>query len=266
MRRPLVVIACALLAACSATQQNLTRSQVEQAGMPCSEAVRVASGALLRLGYIIGPVQAPQAGVPGTVVGHRNTGWALTDPVPGTEYTATVTITCSNRGADFDAVTDQPLPGALGFKTDFASAVRKVAERRTVRPRLAENPETGLVIGVEPLRGSAASSAFDANLSGAGITPVRVKIDNRSDRTYLFAGARVQLVTQEGARVDPLPIDRAAPAARAEMRQRQIADGVLAPQAVVSGFLYFPASAYRRATLVLIDQESEEEEGFSVEF
>ncbi|MGH7788727.1 MAG: hypothetical protein ACRERC_17790, partial [Candidatus Binatia bacterium] len=266
MRRvPLPVIACALLAACS-TATNLTRSHVEQAGMPCTEAVRVASGALLRLGYIIGPVREPQPGVAGEVVGRRNTGWALTDPVEGTEYTATVTIACSNRGANFDALTDEPLPGSLSFKTDFASAVQKVAERRTVRPRLAENPETGLVIGVEPLRGSAASSAFDANLSGAGITPVRVRIDNRSERTYLFAGARVQLVTQEGTRIAPLAIDRAAPAAQAEMRQRLIADGVLAPQAVLTGFLFFPASTYRRATLVLIDQASEEEEGFSVEF
>jgi hypothetical protein len=237
--------------------------------MPCSEAARVGRGALVRLGYSAEVTAPPAAGVPGTVVGHMNSGWTTAWPEPGTEYTATVTIICSNHGAEFDAVTDQPIPASLTFKSDFAAAVNTVATRHVNRPQIAERPETGLVISVEPLRGGDASAEFGADLTASGITPVRLKIDNRTDRTYGFAGERVQLVTQEGDRADPLPDERVAALAGSQhpaVRSKRIADGAVAPQAVLTGFLYFPASAYRRATLVLIDQETDEEEGFSVEF
>lgn len=238
--------------------------------MPCSEAARVAKGALFRLGFEPQLVTAPQPGIPGRIVGRRNTGWSMANPEPGTEYTATVTITCSNQGADFEAQTDEPIPASLTFKRDFVAAIEQVAARgKTIRPRLAEQPEAGLVISVEPLRGAEASAEFGADLSASGITPVRLKIDNRSDRTYAFAADGVLLVTQEGERVEALADDSAAELAgslQSTVRKKRIADAQIAPQGVLSGFLYFPVSAYRRATLVLIDQETEEAEGFSVEF
>src|SRR6185369_10115638 len=120
------------------------------------------------------------------------------------EYTATVTITCSNAGAALDAVTDEPLPGSLTFKTDFASTVDAVAARRIQRPHLASRPELGMVISVEPLRSSDARSALGVDLPADGVTPVRLTIDNRTDRTYAFAGKRVRLESQEGARAKPL--------------------------------------------------------------
>jgi hypothetical protein len=263
-----VIVALATLAACTA-QHGFTSSRARQAGMPCSEAARVARGALVRLGYAAELVEAPKPGAPGKVVGHKNSGWSTALPEPGTEYTATVTITCSNQGAEFEALADEPIPAALTFKTDFAAAIQQVAERRIARPRLAERPEAGLVISVEPLRGSDASAEFGADLTASGITPVRLRIDNRSDRAYGFAGERVQLVTQEGERTEPLPDERVAAltgSLQSTVRKKRIADGEIAPQAVVSGFLYFPVSAYSRATLVLIDQQTDEEEGFSVEF
>ncbi len=237
--------------------------------MPCTEAARVAKGALLRLGYSPEVVAAPKAGVPGTIVGHKHSGWSTATPEPGDQYTATVAITCSNQGAEFDAATDEPFPAALTFKSDFATAIQTVASRRVTRPRLKDHPETGLVISVEPLRGADAAAEFGADLTASGITPVRLRIDNRSDRTYAFTAVGVQLVTQEGERVEGLADDSATPLSadlQAAMRKKRIADAPIAPRGVLSGFLYFPASAYRRATLVLVDQETEEEEGFSVEF
>jgi hypothetical protein len=264
------LLALSLLCACAtAGNRGFTTSSASETGMPCTEAQRVAKGALLRLGYHPETVAAAQPGVPGTVVGRKNSGWATASPVPGDEYTATVTITCSNQGAQFEARTDEPLPGSFSFKSNFAKAIRTVAERRITRPRLKERPQTGLVISVEPLRGGDASAEFGTDLTASGITPVRVKIDNRTDRTYAFAADGLQLVTQEGERVEPLPDDetaKLAASARDYLRKKRIEDGQVAPKAVRSGFLYFPVSTYRRATLVLIDQETEEEEGFSVEF
>jgi hypothetical protein len=264
----LLLLALIALYACGA-RRGFTTSSATEAGMACTQAERVAKGALLRLSYHPETVTAPKAGVPGTVLGHKNSGWATASPEPGTEYTATVTITCSNQGARFDAETDEPLPASLTFKADFAKAIRTVAERRITRPRLKERPQTGLLISVEPLRSGDASKEFGADLTASGITPVRVKIDNRTDRTYAFAADGVQLVTQEGEHVEPLTDDKAGALAaswRDYLRKKRIEDGQVAPKAVLTGFLYFPVSAYRRATLVLIDQETEEEEGFSVEF
>ena len=79
----------------------------------------------------------------GTVVGRRNTGWNLTNPEPGSEYTVTVTVTCSNQGARFDAETDEPVPASLTFARDFRTAVERIASRkRETRPRLAERPRS----------------------------------------------------------------------------------------------------------------------------
>jgi hypothetical protein len=237
--------------------------------MPCSQAERVAAGALARLGYSADVVTAPRPGVPGTVVGHRLGGWVPDTDMSGPTYTVTVTVVCSNHGAEFDAVTDEPVPASLSFNSDFTGLVEKLSVRRPERRPGADPVETGLVIGVEQLRGGDATAEFGADLTASGITPVRIKIDNRTDRTYRFAAARVRLVTEEGERVDPLGETAAPPVPadlQAAMQRKRIGDGQLAPRAVLSGFLYFPASAYRRATVVLIDEQTDEEEGFSVEF
>jgi len=264
-----VAVVLLTLCACATTRSGLTHASAAQANMPCSEAVRVASGALLRLGYSPELIAAPRPGAPGKIVGHKNSGWSAATPEPGTEYTATVTVTCSNQGAEFDAVTDEGIPAALTFGPDFKAALDKVAARHVTRPRLNDQPETGLLIAVEPLRGADAAAEFGNDLSSSGITAVRVKIDNHTDRTYDFTTAGVQLVTQEGERIEPLAdaqLAQLATSLHPILQKKRLGDATIAPQAVLSGFLYFPASAYRRATLVLVDQATEEEEGFSVEF
>ncbi len=256
-----------LLAGCS-VGAGLTQSRASLKGMPCSEGERVARAALLRLGYDGGVVTPAQPGTPGTVVGHKAGGYDYVTNAATRQYTATVTVTCSNAGATLDAVTDEPLPGSLTFKSDFASTVEAVAARRVTRPQLASRPETGMVIAIEPLRSGDARSALGTDLPAAGVTPVRLTIDNRTDRTYAFAGKRVRLESQEGERAAPLTdADLATHAAAVPaVKEQMIADAVIAPHGIIKGFLYFPASAYRRATVVLIDQETDEEEGFSVEF
>jgi hypothetical protein len=258
-----------LVAGCSAGV-GLSHSRATMPGMPCTEAERVARAALLRLGFD-GDVVAPaQPGTPGRVVGHKAGGYDYVTNAATRQYTATVEITCSNAGATLAATTDEPLPALLTFKADFANAADAAAARRVQRPRLASRPETGVVIGIEPLRGSAARSEFGVDLAAAGVTPVRLTIDNRTERTYVFATARVRLESQEGERAAPLADEevtrRAGAGAGEALAARRIADAVIGPRGTLSGFLYFPASAYRRATVVLIDQETEEEEGFSVQF
>ena len=259
-----------LLAAGCSAGAGLAHSRATMTGMPCTEATRVARAALLRLGYAGDVVTPAQAGVPGRVVAYKAGGYDYGTNQATRQYTATVEVTCSNAGATLAATTDEALPGSLTFKSDFANAAAAVAARRVQRPRVASRPEAGVVIGIEPLRGGDARSTFGADLPAAGVTPVRLTIDNRTDRTYAFAVARVRLESQEGDRTAPLAdaevARRAGAAARQTVADHALADAVIAPRGIVTGFLYFPAAAYRRATVVLIDQASEEEEGFSVEF
>lgn len=257
-RRAAVALTCAaaLLAGCAA---SATRSTVSQAAMPCTEAARVAQGALLRIGYVPQSTVVPQPGAPGRVVGTKPSGIDYETYQPTGHYTTTVTITCSNAGADFDAVTDEPLPGSLTFKSDFAQALATVTARKINRPALKERPATGMVITIEPLRRGESGSGL------SGVTTVRMKLENKTDRTYTFAAERVELVTQEGGRTQPLDDAALSKLSSAAAAQR-IADGTLAPNTSLSGFLYFPASAYQRATVVLIDRATDEEEGFRVEF
>ncbi|MFN8641765.1 MAG: hypothetical protein U0802_08960 [Candidatus Binatia bacterium] len=262
--------AMALLAAGCSVGTGLTHGRATMPGAPCTEATRVARAALLRLGYDGDVVTPAQPGTPGRVVAHKAGGYDSVTNQAARQYTATVEVTCSNAGATLAATTDEPIPGSLTFSSDFTRTVDAVAARRVDRPHVASRPEAGVVIAVEPLRGGDARSALGVDLPAAGVTPVRLKVENRSDRTYAFATARVRLETQEGERAAPLaPADvaaRAGAGARQAVVDRAIADAVLAPRDAVTGFVYFPASAYRRATIVLIDQETEEEEGFSVEF
>ncbi len=268
-RRAAAALGIALLcAAAGCSSGALTRSSARQRDMPCSEAVRVARGALQRLGYDGRLVTPPQPGTPGTVSGTRAAGYSAMRQEVTRRDTATVTITCSNAGAQFDATTDEPFPGSLTFRDDFAKAVAAVAAQRTRRPpRVDGRRDTGVLIAVEPLRGADVPRAFGAGLPG--ITPVRLKIENRTDRTYAFAAERVRLQMQEGDRATALSPTAAAARAGSSapaLARAHLADAVLDPGATIEGYLYFPAAAYRRATVALLDQATGEVEGFSVEF
>ncbi len=238
--------------------------------MPCTEAVRVARGTLVRMGYTIGETELPKPGRPGNISGRKAGAWSPGAGEAGEPYDVQVRITCSDRGAEFDAVTREPLTSRLSFRHDFPAALEQVASRRVVQPRVDDAPRPGLQISLRPLRGSEASGEFGVDLAALGITPVRVEIANRTGRAYAFRPDGVRLVTQEGQRTKALPLPGPAAGLDAEHRRRLrdalIAEGEVAPGATLKGYLYFPAVAYRRATLIFTDRESGEEEGFRVEF
>jgi hypothetical protein len=222
------------------------------------------------MGYVIESVEAAKPDAPGTVIGRRNTGWAPATPEGGEVYTAIVHVRCSDRGAEFEAITDESVSGRVAFRNSFPKTITLVAERRAA-PRRPVDPDTsGLLIDAHPQRSHEATAEFGADLPASGITPLYLKIRNRSQRTYEFSPAQVELVTQEGTRTAPLPVAELAQRVGEEtgnaLRSKLISAGELAAGGEKSGFLYFPSSAYRRATVVLIDQDSGEPEGFRVEF
>jgi hypothetical protein len=238
--------------------------------MPCREATRVARGALLRLGYLIEKVELAQPGVPGVVGGRKETAWSPSSPEAGDAYTAEIRVTCSDQGSDFEGISNAPFGASRAFRKELPATIAELAERQTVRPRLKENQEAGMVIEVEPLRRLRATSELGVDPTASGVTPVRLRLENRTERSYFFERSKVTLVSQDGARSQPLPAQRIAAtfgdAVAQTLYSRLIAEGDVGPHQTVSGFLYFPVAAYQRATVQLIDQASDEVEGFSVEF
>jgi len=250
-------------------------AHVREAMLTCADAEAAARGALLRMGYSITADTAPVAGAAGRVVGARDTGWSPGTPEAGTLQTVTVTITCSDAGAELDAVSDEGVSGQLDFPTRFTAAAQASVTRKTMHVRASEAPEQGLLLNVEPQRAAAARAAFGVDLPAAGITPVKVEIVNRTRRRYAFSRAAVELVTVQGGRAAPLSATAAAAqlgqssdraAAEPALHAQEIADAELRPGATLTGYLYFRAAAYQRARVVLTDVDSEEPEGFSVEF
>jgi hypothetical protein len=245
-------------------------AHTSQPGMSCREATRVARGALLRLGYMIDRVEPAKPGAPGLVTGRKEMGWAPSSPEAGDVHTAEIRITCSDRGAEFEGVADVPFGSPLEFGSELPQTIAKLAEQRTERPRLEGHPEGGMVIEVVPLRGVQARSELGIDPTPSGVTPVRLRLENRTERSYVFERSKVTLVSQDGARSQALPVDRVAAtfgdSVGKTLCDRLIAEGEVAPHQTLSGFLYFPAAAYQRATLLLTDQSSDEPEGFSVEF
>jgi hypothetical protein len=250
-------------------------AHVSESMLTCAQATRAAREALLRMGYSISTVEAAKPESPGKVVGTVNTGWSPADPESGTLYTVTVSIKCSDAGSDLDAVTDEGTGTQLTFPQRFAKAVNQVMQRKQVAPHFGSELQQGLVIHVEPQRSGAALAAFGLDLPAAGVTPVRFEILNRSSRRYRFQGDGVTLITQEGEQVSALDLNAAAarmakPGEEGEvaslLRKKMIADDEIPPGQSRRGYLYFNASAYRRASVVLTDVDSDESEGFSVEF
>lgn len=267
---PLLLASVLVSAGCGARQGTLSTVNASQPGMPCREATRVARGALLRLGYMIEKVELAQPGVTGLVTGRKQAGWMPSSPEAGDSYAAEIRITCSDQGSEFEAVSEAPFGERLEFRKKLPEAIAKIAERRTARPRLKEKAEVGMVIEVEPLRRLRATDELGIDPTVSGVTPVRLRLENRTERAYLFERSKVTLVSQDGNRAQPLSPQQVAAKFRDSIAQtmsdRLIAEGEVAPRGVLTGFLYFPAAAYRRATLLLIDSASEEVEGFSVEF
>ena len=156
---------------------------------------------------------------------------------------------------------------------------------------------------VEPLVGFASILDFDADLSSAGILPVKVTVRNESDRAYEFDPQ--DLVLRSSTTKDksaPLSaseaVDRLMTANRASLgaggAQPTDAEGPIAPGAAselgdvgsaankiraeqlhatkiragqgVSGFLYYPLGKYDKARVIMTDAATGEAEGFVVEF
>ncbi len=237
--------------------------------MTCRGATAAARAALKRMGYGVDTVLPPSPGLIGEIRAVRHTGW-YTGEV-GATYGVAVRLTCDDRGSVIEAATEEPLQKRLAFRRDFPTEIERAVTTRVRQPRIeSRQPLAMLRVSIKPLSGGDAVEQIGGAPEILGVTPVRVAITNRTDLHYRFKVRRLQLVTEEGNRVRPLAIEQVLsklpPEWRDHARSEQMIDGDIAPGARVSGHVFVPPAAYRRAKVVLIEAESEEAEGFSVEF
>jgi len=239
----------------------------------CTEATHAAVQSVRTMGYTVTDVKRATAQEPGLVIGVRERGFAPANPVAGGQDTMKVRVTCSDRGSSFEAVSDEGGLAQLNFSSRFSSVVKKEVATKAVRQTRPAEEARGLIVKMEPLRPGDAIGIFGEDLVSVGVTPVRVDINNRSDRRYLFDGKRVTLVTTQGKREKALTPAAAAAALgqgggviAQRLREKAISEGEIGPDGTRTGFLYFRASTYRNARVVVTDVESEEPEGFSIGF
>lgn len=171
------------------------------------------------------------------------------------------------------------------------------------RPTAAPDKVVGVRVLLEPIRGYATLLDFEANLSAAGILPVRIQVDNGTHRAYEF-DPRDVVLRRAGSRDRAKPLsnsqavallkkanlaalgtagaqptdatglgDPLAPSELGDVRRaaeiipaRALRGKRLRPGDRVEGFLYYDAADYDRARIVMIDSATGETEGFLVEF
>jgi hypothetical protein len=208
----------------------------------------------------------------------------------------TVKIDCAPGGTSVDASEDGKLLGQLDFKRGFFLSFtagqameerRREMETKVEQGQAAAPPERqGLQVLVEPIRGQAAKLDFNLDLAAAGVLPIRIRVLNPTARRYKNGADDVQLTRADRERVAPLP-EREAVARVAAAKDpasgtpiTTLSEGALgellgrlqftatdiAPHSEAKGYLYFPLADYLRARVVLTDTESEESEGFVVQF
>ena len=88
---------------------------------------------------------------------------------------------------------------------------------------------------------------------------VEVKIHNGTDRAYLIKANKVSLRAESGERVRPLEASEDSPTP-------VLTDQTIAPGAEVRGYLSFPPGSYTGARGFLIEEHTQANAGFSIDF
>ena len=284
MRR--VAIVCACLSIVVGCIPPIRQFDLKNQALTCEQANDYTYRTLQAMDFTITEFQ-PAAGRRGTVRGTR----------VQRNYTQSVTvvITCNGTTANVDASEDGRFLGQLEFKRGFylaftaiaaQTAVTEARAREEVQRPAALKKREGLQILLRPVEGLAAKRDFGLDVAAGGVLPVRVTITNASSRSYTLDPDDVVLVQADGARVHPLPVREAAQRVAAAEQRNATADNAACDDAEVArrfeeklltarsltgdqgvkGFLFFPLAHYVKGRVSLEDQESEESEGFVVEF
>jgi hypothetical protein len=245
-----------LLALCSACIAR--HILLSEKGLTCADAERVALDTVRRMGYTITETTKATPGSPGIIIATRTEGINT--------HGLMVTVACTTLGAEVEAKSDQTGLSDLNFASEFR---RNFEAATSSRPPPRPPAQSGVDVLLTPERsGSVADVGVD--LGAAGILPVSVRITNHTPRAYRFQVKGVRLQTAAGDRVTALGhaalTAQVGSDAAAALRQKAVHDQDIKPNETLTGLLFFPFNSYTNARVELIDKQSDEGEGFSIEF
>ena len=240
---------------CGCVARHVTLSEK---GLTCAEAQRLAIDTVRRMGYAITESTNATPGTPGVILGSRTEGT--------TTRGLMVSVACTTLGAEVEAKSDQSGLSDLNFSSEF----RRNFEAATLnRPPPRRAAESGVDVLITPERAGGFGD-LGTDLSTAGILPVSVRITNHTPRLYRFQVNGVRLQTSSGERVGALGSAALTTQLGGDpagvLQKKSMHDEDITPSETLTGVLFFPFNAYTGARVELIDKQSGEGEGFSIEF
>ncbi|GIW42590.1 MAG: hypothetical protein KatS3mg076_3167 [Candidatus Binatia bacterium] len=221
----------------------------------CREANRLAIQTVKRLGFRIVEARKAEPGSPGAIVGENS----------GEKSSARVEVRCSEKGAVLEATSRESCTRQLSFPSRFREAYDAVvsARRASAAREKESRPQSGLLIDLRPVRNGREEWA------SLGLMAVRLEVENRTDRSYVFDPARVSFYPEAGSRVRPLSVEevsRKLGTEKAAVTTGALRKSRIPPAGRLEGYLFVPRFAYRKVRLMLEDEESGESEGYTKSF
>jgi hypothetical protein len=244
---------CVSVMGCAAQQPPRKRT-IEAPALSCEEANRLAYRTVTVLGYSAASLQVASPGQPGHILAKKE----------GAKD-GKVTITCTSSGAVVEPEkTGIQVPSLVGGErpNEFPQIFTQTFNilRNTQESVAKQGPEKGLTMTVTRLNSFESQIELGADLPAGGILPIKIVINNNTPRPYGFDASQVFLLSSGGGRVSPI-----APPAAGQGKTLQ-GDMTIQPGQTVTGYLFYPAGSYSSARTTFVDKETDEGEGFSVQF
>lgn len=245
---------CGIVVGCAAQQPPRKRT-IEAPALSCEEANRLTYRTITVLGYAPASLQVATAGSPGHILARK-------EGAPDGK----VTITCGGSGAVVEPEkTGLAVPSLLGAAerpNEFPQVFTQTFNILRIQKEyeIQQGPAKGLSMTLTRLNSFESQMDLGADLPVGGVLPMKVVITNNTSRPYGLDASKVYLMTAGGGRVAPV-----APPASGQGKALQ-GEVTLQPGQTLTGYLFYPAGNYSSARTTLVDKETDEGEGFSVQF
>jgi hypothetical protein len=256
LSRVILIGFCLSVVGCVAQQPPRKRT-IAVPTLSCEEANRLAYRTVTTLGYSIASLQVARPGQPGHIVAKATREG---------QKEGQVTITCNEGGAVVEPEkTGIAVPSLVGaaekpgeFPQMFMQAFNILRTSQEIAAQ--QGPEKGLTMTMTQLNKFESQMELGTDLPASGILPIKIMISNNTPRPYSLDANKIFLMSATGGRVAPI-----APPAASQGKALQ-GDITLQPGQIVTGYLFYPAGNYTSARTTLIDKETDEGEGFTVQF
>lgn len=221
---------------------------------PCEQGNRISRLAIERRGYQVKEFTPAAIGKAGIVKGEKKG-----------ESPLVITLFCSRNNG---VVMETNMDSAVLKNKDFFLAISDFergffamykGERSLIVSDQASAP-TGNQVQVTMKLLSSVESKIIFGTDVTTVLPVQIEITNPTKQSYQVETDQVFLLTSSGQRVKPLSENEKT------FPTPAFTSKIVAPQSGAKGYLYFPPGTYKGARGALVEEQSQEREGFEVQF